>query len=143
MRLAMEQAEESIAVQGNPFGAVLVNSEGVVVAAGRNTVTSGTDILHHAELNVLREATKKTGKQKFPDCALFVNAASCAMCASALVQAGVRNFFYGAPFEPHTNPALTYESLSEYCNEPLLIHGGLLAEACRLQIERGRTVSKT
>jgi tRNA(adenine34) deaminase len=138
MRLAMEQVEASIGVHGNPFGAVLINAAGEVLASARNTVTPETDITGHAELNLLRIANQKTGRQKFPDCAIFVNAASCSMCASAMIQAGIRNIYYGAPFEPHTNPAVSYEQLAPFCHEPLSIHGSILAQECAEQIKRGR-----
>ena len=141
IRLAMEQVEASIQAQGTPFGAVLVSPEGEVVAAARNMVTPETDILRHAELNLLREAHEKTGQQKYPGYAVFINAASCSMCASALIQAGIREFYYGAPFEPHTNPAVSYKQLEPFCKEPLTIVEGILADECRAQIERGRTRS--
>lgn len=142
VRLAMEQVEESIVQGGTPFGAVLVDKTGQVVAAARNTVTPVTDILRHAELNLLRIAYEKTGRQKFPDHTVFINAASCTMCAAALIQAGIRSFYYGAPFEAHTNPAASYEQLATFCNEPLQIRGGILAKECRKQIDHGRAAKK-
>lgn len=138
VRLAMEQAEMSIESGCSPFGVVLVDREGKVLVAARNTVTPETDITQHAEMNLLRVAAEKLGLQKFPECAVFINAASCSMCASALIQAGVRNFYYGAPFEPHTNPAVSYIQLSQYCKEPLNIYEGILGDECKAQIERGR-----
>jgi tRNA(adenine34) deaminase len=138
IRLAMEQVEESIKNGGTPFGAVLVDVDGKVLAVARNTVTPETDILRHAELNLLREANIATGLQKFPDCAVFINAASCTMCASAMIQAGIRNFYYGAPFEPHTNPGISYEGLAQYCDELLHITSGILEAGCKAQIEGAR-----
>ena len=138
IRLAMEQVEESIKVGGNPFGAVLVDAAGTILVATRNTVTPKTDILQHAELNLIREFHEKTGLQKLTDHAVFINASSCSMCASALVQAGVRDFYYGAPFEAHTNPAASYRQLAEFCHEPLAIHDGILVDECVSQIARGR-----
>lgn len=138
IRLAMEQAEESIESGGTPFGAVLVDDSGNILVAARNTATAETDILRHAELNLLRLAHASTGRKKFADCAVFINAASCTMCAAAMIQADIRNFYYGAPFEPHTNPGISYEGLAEYCHEPLIITGGIFAEECKAQIERGR-----
>lgn len=142
VRLAMEQAEASIAAGSGPFGAVLVDEAGEVVAAACNTVTPETDILHHAELNLLRIAHEKTGLQKFPKHAVFINAASCSMCASALIQAGIREFYYGAPFEPHTNPAVSYDQLRAFCVEPLSIVEGILLDECVAQISSGRQAAE-
>ena len=138
IRLAIAQAELSIIRGSNPFGAVMVSEAGKILAAAHNTVTPESDILQHAELNLLRIANKLTGRQKFANCAVFINAASCAMCASALIQAGVRRFYFGAPFESHTNPAVSYEQLATFCHEPLEITKDLLADECLAQIQRGR-----
>ena len=140
IRLAKEQAEASIAAGGSPFGAVLVDENGVVVAATRNTVTPQTDILRHAEVNLLQLANEKTGKQQFPNHAIFINAASCAMCAAAVIQSGIRDIYFGAPFESHTNPALSYEQIAPFCKQPLNINRGILEVECTAQIARGRGV---
>ncbi len=142
IRLAMAEAEKSISLAGNPFGAVLVRQDGEVLAATRDTVTPATDITLHAELNLLRRAAELYRLQKFGDCAVFMNAASCTMCAAALIQAGVRNLYYGAPIEPRTNPSLSYLQLVEYMSEPLLIKEGILLKECRAQIARGRAEQK-
>ena len=65
MRLAMEQVEEAISRKGNPWGAVLVDERGEVIAAASNTSTPQTDIVRHAELNILRAANKKPANKNF------------------------------------------------------------------------------
>jgi tRNA(Arg) A34 adenosine deaminase TadA len=40
----------------HPFGAVLVDPSGSVVLEAENTVNTGHDVTHHAELNLVRLA---------------------------------------------------------------------------------------
>lgn len=137
IRLAMEQADVAIAEGNPPFGAVIVDETGEILAADHNT-TAQSDMTCHAEINLIRKIAKEHGRMKLTGCTAFINAASCSMCASALIQAGVRDFYYGAPFEPHTNPAVSYSILAQYCKEPIDAHEGILGDECKQQIERGR-----
>lgn len=138
VRLAMKQAEIAIRHGDEPFGVVLVDRSGMVVAEARNTAYSTNDLTAHAEINLIRRVQQEHGRGRFDGCAVFANAASCGMCASALIRAGLQNFYFGAPFEPRTNPAVSFEQLQSYCKNPLYIHAGILAAECVAQIERGR-----
>lgn len=138
IRLAMEQAEQSITLGCPSFGLVLVSPTGEVLGAAHSTASPETDMTCHAEINLIRQLAKKFGNVRLTGCAAFINAASCAMCACALVQASVRDFYYGASPEPDIDPAFSYEELAKYSREPLNIHEGILADECRAQIQRGR-----
>jgi tRNA(adenine34) deaminase len=137
VRLAMAEADKAIRIGSSPFGAVVVDENGEVLGADFNTVSSQTDMTCHAEINLIRKIAKEHSR-RLVGCTVFINAASCSMCASAMIQAGARDFYYGAPFEPHTNPAVSYLALQQYCKEPLTIIEGILGEECKAQIERGR-----
>jgi tRNA(adenine34) deaminase len=138
MRVAMEQAQAAIERGDSPFGAVLVTPQGDVMATDSNTAYTSNDMTAHAEINLIRQVQKEYGRDALAGQALIVNAASCAMCASAVIRAGVREVYYGAPFEPHTNPAITYEGLEPHCRNPIRVIGGILADECMTQIEQGR-----
>lgn len=139
IRQSMEQAELAIAAGNPPFGAVLVNSNKEIIVKDFNKTIQESDMTCHAEINIIREIAKRYGDTKLSDYSIFINAASCGMCASALIKAGVRNFFYGAPIEVHTNPVMSYAEIAKYCKTPIHIHGGILEEQCKEQISRGRT----
>jgi tRNA(adenine34) deaminase len=138
IRMAMEQTEQSIREGHSPFGAVLVDELGTVVKVVHNTVSKLTDRTSHAELNMIRYMAREKGMYYLSDYAIFVNATSCAMCAAALIRVGMRDFYFGAHLEPHANPAISFEQLAQYTKEPISFTGGILAEECMAQIERGR-----
>ena len=136
--LAMEQAELAIRQADEPFGLVLVDEKGDVIAAAHNTAYSARDMLAHAEMNLIKKVYAERGRSAFAGCSAFINAASCTMCAAALIRAGVQDFYYGASFESHMNPMLSYKQLASYTKRPITVHGGILADECLAQIERGR-----
>ncbi len=54
-------------------------------------------VLKEPSIVALRQAAKKTGNYRLPDCELFVTVEPCAMCLGAVVQARVRRLVFGAP----------------------------------------------
>ena len=79
-----------------PVGAVIVNADGVVVAAAGNRTREFDDPTAHAEMLVIREACGKLGSQRLGDCDLYVTLEPCPMCAAAIAMARVRRLYYGA-----------------------------------------------
>jgi tRNA(adenine34) deaminase len=142
IRLAMEQVELSIQSGDGPFGIVLVDHDGQVIASAHNTQNTDLDTSAHAEINLLRHVGKQLGQRKLAGYAAFTNASSCSMCSSALIKAGIRDFYYGAAPEGHMTPALSLEQVAEYCQDPINIHGGILAEECAAQVAQGRKAQR-
>ena len=85
--------------KGNhPFGALLV-VDGQVVATAENTVAVDGDVTGHAELNLIREATRSLGADVVARATLYTSTEPCAMCAGAVHWAGIRRVVYGCPAE--------------------------------------------
>ena len=95
MEMAAKIAEENIDNGGGPFGAVIVNGEGEVVATGANRVTADNDPTAHAEVNAIREACRKLGSFSLKGCTVYSSCEPCPMCLSALYWAGVSRIFFG------------------------------------------------
>ena len=131
MALAVETANE-----GNlPFAALLVDGKGMVVLEAKNTVNSAQNAAAHAEINLLFSASKKLGTNNLSNYALVSNAASCPMCATALIKAKITNIYYGAPNEGKMVPNITMDEIIAKTPFPIEVHGGILAEECRDQIQ--------
>ena len=95
MDLALAQARMAEAVGEVPIGAVLVDSLGIVIAAGFNCPISSLDPTAHAEIVVLREAARKLANYRLPGTTLVVTVEPCLMCAGALVTSRVTRVVYG------------------------------------------------
>ncbi|MBX7187678.1 MAG: tRNA adenosine(34) deaminase TadA [Vicinamibacteria bacterium] len=96
MGLAIAQARLGEQAHEVPIGAVLLDPSGAVLASGFNQPISANDPTAHAEIVVLREASKQAGNYRLPGTTLVVTVEPCLMCAGALVNARVARVVYGA-----------------------------------------------
>ena len=112
-----------------PVGAVLVDAEGRLLAAGHNQPISACDPSAHAEIVTLRAAALEVGNYRLVDTTLYVTLEPCTMCVGALVHARVKRLVYGAT-EPRTGAIESAHRLfdsGEYNHRPE-IEGGVLAQ---------------
>lgn len=96
MGLALEEARAATTTGDVPVGAVVLASDGSVVARGRNTREADADPAGHAEVVALRAAAAALGTWRLDGCTLVVTLEPCTMCAGALVQARVDRLVFGA-----------------------------------------------
>ena len=66
MQLAIEQARKASHVEV-PIGAVIVGSDGNVLATAHNLVETSSDPTAHAEMLVIRTACEKSGSTRLTD----------------------------------------------------------------------------
>ena len=95
MEMALEEARASAEAGEVPIGAVLVHRDQVLSRGGNRTIRD-CDPTAHAEIVVLREASKKLGNYRLAEATLYVTLEPCAMCAGAIVQARLPRVVYGA-----------------------------------------------
>jgi len=79
-----------------PVGAVLVDADGQLLAAGHNQPISACDPSAHAEIVTLRQAALKLENYRLPGTTLYVTLEPCTMCVGALVHARVKRLVYAA-----------------------------------------------
>ncbi len=142
IRLAQREADKAIAKGNPPFGAVLTDRFGTVVAKAYNTQNSSLDTTAHAEISLLRKACRKLKTRYLYGCHLFTNAESCSMCASAVIKARIKHIYFAAP---HESKYLLYVSVFELAKRAkwkLYVHSGILEKECAGQIRRGRKREK-
>jgi tRNA(Arg) A34 adenosine deaminase TadA len=77
----------------HPFAALVVGADGAVIAEAMND--SSTDRTAHAEMNALRQASRRFGPAELADATLYTNAEPCAMCAGGTYWSGVGRVVYG------------------------------------------------
>ena len=128
MQLALDEACASAAAGEIPIGAVLVHNEAVLARSGNRTIRDN-DPTAHAEIIVLREASRLLGNYRLAGTALYVTIEPCAMCAGAIVQARVPRLVYAAD-DPKGG---AFRSCFELLTSPKLNHqvevtSGILAE---------------
>jgi tRNA(Arg) A34 adenosine deaminase TadA len=132
------EAEKSISSGNTPFGCVIADKEGNIVARAHNTQHTDNDPTAHAEIKALRQLGRKIGSQYLDGYIMFGNAAACTMCAAACITAHIAQFYYGAFSEPRMNPSIPINEVAAKCKYPVEINGPILGEECAAQIDRGR-----
>ena len=113
-----------------PVGAVVVR-DGEIVGRGGNAPIAAADPTAHAEIAALRDAGRRLGNYRLPDCDLYVTIEPCAMCAGAIMHARIGRVVFGAR-DPKTGAC---GSVVDLFAEPRLNHhatvtGGVLAAEC-------------
>lgn len=96
MQLALAEAEQAPATRDVPVGAIVVDRDGVVIAARHNERELTGDPTAHAEVLALRDAAEASGDWRLTDCTLVVTLEPCVMCAGAIVAARVPTVVFGA-----------------------------------------------
>lgn len=94
MRRAIKEAHKNLSGNyGGPFGACVVKN-GKVIAIGRNSVLK-TDATSHAEINAIREASRKLKTFDLSGCLIYSTTEPCPMCFSAIHWAKISTLIYG------------------------------------------------
>ncbi|WP_411029482.1 nucleoside deaminase [Spongiimicrobium sp. 3-5] len=95
VRMAIEMAKESKQKGNLPFGCILVNEQGKVILKGENTINTDKDCLAHAEINLIREASKLYDYSYLNNCSIYTSDEPCPMCTSAIYWSGIGRLVYG------------------------------------------------
>jgi len=79
-----------------PVGAAIVCREKDIVASAGNRTLEWRDPTAHAEMIAIREACRRLGSERLPECDLYVTLEPCAMCAAAISFARLRRLYFAA-----------------------------------------------
>ncbi len=129
MRLAIAEAKKC--GEDVPVGSLLVAPNGKIVATGKNVKERSSDPTGHAEIVVIREASRDRGTWRLGDLTLFVTLEPCAMCAQALVDARIKRVVFGA-WDERAGAAGSRLDLIRGNSTGTLVEvvGGVLEKAC-------------
>jgi tRNA(adenine34) deaminase len=137
MGLALDEARSARGHGDVPVGAVILDSEGAVLARRHNECELRGDPTAHAEILAMRDAAAALGSWRLAGMTLVVTLEPCPMCAGALVASRTSRVVFGAP-DPKAGAT---GSLYNLCSDPRLnhevavTHGIRAAEAAALLSE--------
>jgi tRNA(Arg) A34 adenosine deaminase TadA len=96
LRRTFSVAGESRAAGRHPFGSVVVDAAGLVVAeAGNNSLPPDGDPTQHAEVVAAARAARLRSPADLGGCTLYTSAEPCCMCAGAIYWCGIGRVVYG------------------------------------------------
>tara|TARA_B110001450_G_scaffold11381_1_gene11018 strand:+ start:1075 stop:1518 length:444 start_codon:yes stop_codon:yes gene_type:complete len=79
---------------GGPFGAVIMNNDGIVIGEGHNEVTVNNDPTAHAEMVAIRRACATIKNFNLEGCTIYTSCEPCPMCLAACYWARIDKIYY-------------------------------------------------
>lgn len=132
MKRAIDAANAAATIGEVPVGAVVVDADGLELAAASNRTIIDCDPTAHAEILALRQAAKSIGNYRLVGYTVYSTIEPCAMCAGALVNSRIARLVFGA----HDLRFGAVETHFGICKGELLNHrievvSGILGSECR------------
>lgn len=131
MRHAISLAKRAWELGEVPVGALVVGTDGAVLAEGANAPIGRSDPTAHAEIIALRAACCQAANYRLPGATLYVTLEPCAMCMGAMLHTRLGRVVYGAS-DPKTGACGGVIDLPAVgvLNHQTEVVGGVLAEEC-------------
>lgn len=133
MTRAIELAKKSYKKKEVPVGCVIVLDE-EIVGEGFNRVIAEKDISSHAEINAIKQASKKTNNYRLNNCVMYSTLEPCHMCAKAIIDARIDEIIFAAP-ELKTGSIISIDNIYErikFNHKISYKHGLLMDESSKL-----------
>ena len=92
---ALLEAKKALEIDEVPVGAIIVK-DGKIIARGYNLKEKKNDVTAHAEIEAIKNASKKMNTWRLDETTLYVTLEPCPMCAAAIMQSRIKRVVYGA-----------------------------------------------
>ena len=94
LRHAIDIARRAREHGNHPFGALLADAQANVLLEAENTVNTARDCTGHAELNLMRLASRRYTFDELTRCTMYTSTEPCPMCAGSIFWGGVGRVVY-------------------------------------------------
>lgn len=117
-----------------PVGAVVLDSEGRIIAQAVNEREASGDPTAHAEVLALRRAAETVGTWRLEGCTIAVTLEPCPMCAGAIQLARISRVVFGAWNDAYGAAGSAWDLLRDrrLAHRPEVIGGVMEAECGEL-----------
>lgn len=130
MLKALSLAEKAYSHGETPVGCVIVSPEGEIIGEGFNC-TEEIDATCHAEMEAIRDASKKLGKWRLDGCSLFVTMEPCPMCSGAILNSRISRVYYGVKDARAGSCGSVINLFMENYGHSPEIYGSILEAECK------------
>jgi tRNA(Arg) A34 adenosine deaminase TadA len=90
-----------------PYGCILADLHGNIVAEGECHVRRTGDPTRHGEMMMIRAAIEAVGTEALADCSAYVSGGPCVMCTGAIYWAGIGRMVYAVDIGAQDNRGST------------------------------------
>ena len=130
MLLAINEAQKAYKKNEIPIGAIVVK-DNKVVAKAHNKREKKQNALCHAETMAISAACKKLKSWRLDNCDIYITLEPCLMCFGAILNARIKNVYFGASATESNGIYSTVKDLnSSILNHKPNIVGGIVKEKC-------------
>lgn len=133
MHMALEIGEEADRQGNMGIGSVIVR-DGQVIGRGRNQLRTAKSPLIHAETDAIADACRALGVDSLSGSTLYSTMEPCAMCAGAMLNAGIKTWVLGGRFKNVGRTDLgrySVESFVDFMAADVQIVTGILPDECQ------------
>jgi len=130
MKLALDEAEKALELCEIPIGAVIVKN-GEVISKAHNMRETDKNALYHAEILAIHKACENLNTWRLSDCDMYVTLEPCHMCIGAIIQAKIKNLYYGA-YDKKGGAVFSIDEIPKndrLCHRPECF-GGIMEDEC-------------
>lgn len=97
MKIALKEAQKAADIDEVPVGAIIIGTDGSILAKAHNLKELSSDPCGHAEIIAIQAAAKKLETWRLTGCQLYVTLEPCMMCTGAIIQSRLDSVHFGAP----------------------------------------------
>lgn len=135
MKAALEEAQKAYDKGEVPVGCVIVY-ENKIIARAHNQRENNRNTLHHAEILAIDAACRVLGDWRLSDCDLYVTLEPCLMCTGAILNARIRNVFFGAyDLQAGESELLIRPRYGKLRNPNIHVYEGICKEKCQKMLD--------
>lgn len=135
IRRAIELAQLAADDGDVPVGAVLVSDE--LILEAKNEKEARPDPTAHAEMLLIREASRRLGVWRLSEATLYVSKEPCVMCAGAIIAARLQRVVYAARDAKGGADGSAFDVLQSWkANHRLEVTSGVLQDEAAEQLRR-------
>lgn len=127
MNEALKEAKKAYLINEVPVGCVIVFDDKIIARAHNKREINGST-LAHAEILAITKANKKLSSWRLEDCDLYVTLEPCLMCMGAIIQARMKNVYFGANDPKSGALGGSFNVLENNFNHQLEVNKGILKE---------------
>nr|MBT6355393.1 tRNA adenosine(34) deaminase TadA [Pelagibacteraceae bacterium] len=131
MQIAIREANLAKNKGEVPVGAIIIQNNRIIAKA-HNSPISKNDPTAHAEVLVIRNASKKLQNYRLPGTTLYVTLEPCAMCLGAVIHARINRIVFGTS-DPKSGVCGSTANLTSeaFFNHKIIVNGGILEKECK------------
>ena len=94
LRRAIGIAAHAVTLGEAPYGSLLADPDGAILAEAHNTVRSDNDITAHPELKLARWAARELDPDTAARTTMYTSCQPCTMCSGGIVRSGLGRVVY-------------------------------------------------